>query len=277
MTIAIPTCKMKMTLPHGTNHRTTESSKRALGRVLTSESFGKNPAIWDSLASMGFYYARPCCPHCHLPFNTRQLREKLRFSAQCWKCQRTTNLLEGTKLKGIRKLRLFLHATITWVSNGKVTTMMGESGIAPKTWASFKERLQETVNETLERLAHSGDLKLGGPGKVVEVDECKLYSPKNHRGHPPAGNDIWAVGLIERDKEGGRRSAFKLTEKRSASELVPFIKECDHEGSILISDEWKGYTKELEKYTGSLDRGTPRSLKMKIDSNFLASQPCGTF
>ena len=92
-----------------------------------------------------------------------------------------------------------------------------------------------------------GELKLGGPGKVVEGDECKLFSPKYGRGHPPAAKDIWVVGLIERDRDetGKRRCGFILTDRRPASFLVPFIEKWVKKGSILMTDMWKGYDSSL--------------------------------
>ena len=93
-----------------------------------------------------------------------------------------------------------------------------------------------------------GELKLGGRGKVVEGDECKLFSPKYSRGHPPVAKDIWVVGLIERDRDdtGKRRCAFILTDPRPASVLVPFIEKWVEKGSILITDKWKGYASSLK-------------------------------
>ena len=238
---------MRRHLPQTSTHRSTRVDVKSLGKVVTKTSFGTNEQLWDKLAELGFFEARPLCPKCHISLNTKPLREQLRFSTQCWKCLETVNLLKGSPLKGVKNLRLFLHATISWVTNGKVSTMMAESGIAPKTWASYKKKLQKTVDQTLDRLVASGSMKLGGPGKVVEVDECKLYTPKYHRGHPQTSSDVWVVGLLERDKTGGRKSALVLTTDRSASFLIPFINEWVREESILISDFWKGYSKELEK------------------------------
>ena len=249
LTLSLASCisDMHRPLPQRNTHRTTNAAQMSLGKVVTKTSFGTNEQLWDKLVELGFFDARPCCPTCHTPLNTKQLREDLHFSTQCWKCKETVNLLDGSLLKGVKKLRTFLHATITWATNGKVSTMMAESGIAPKTWSSIKEKLQQTVDQTLERLVESGEMKLGGPGKVVEVDECKLYTPKYHRGHPQTSSDVWVVGLLERDKTGGRKSAFVLTTDRSASFLIPFINKWVRKKSILVSDCWKGYSKELEK------------------------------
>ena len=84
----------------------------------------------------------------------------------------------------------------------------------------------------------------------MEVDECKLHSPKYHRGHPPATDDIWVVRVVERDRDGNvsRRSALVLTNERPSAVLVPFIKKLVAKESILISDGWRGYSAELKDY-----------------------------
>ena len=68
---------------------------------------------------------------------------------------------------------------------------------------------------------------------MIEADECKLFSAKNHRGHQPAAKDILVVGLIERDRNENvhGRSAFILTDKRPAFVLVPFIEKWAKKGA----------------------------------------------
>ena len=69
-----------------------------------------------------------------------------------------------------------------------------------------------------------------------------------NRGHPPASCAVWLVGIIERTNDNGRRCVFLITQNRSARVLVPFIKKWVAPGSILLSDEWKGYGSELDQY-----------------------------
>ena len=47
--------------------------------------------------------------------------------------------------------------------------------------------------------------KLGGPGKIVEIDESKIGKRKYHRGHVVEGQ--WVVGGIEVDS----RKCFIVT------------------------------------------------------------------
>ena len=195
---------------------------------------------------LGFISAHPCCCDCQTPFNFQRARSRLHFSFKCWKCGTNNNLLKGTALENVKKIRLFFMVTIAWFSNGKTTTLLGQTKIDHRTLADCRGRLQSVVDGTLQRLDQDDELMLGGDRVIVEVDECKLYSPKYHRGTPPSSNKLWVVGVIKPDGHNGRRSAFMLTEKRGADVLVPFIRRWVRPGSILISDCWAGYTSELD-------------------------------
>ena len=49
------------------------------------------------------------------------------------------------------------------------------------------------------RFVFSLFLKIGGPGKVVEIDESKFGKRKFHRGR--RADDVWVLGGIERDSK----------------------------------------------------------------------------
>ena len=237
---------MKRVLQQQHTHRS-KPDERSLGTVVSNTSFGTNEEVYDRLVGLGLIDSHPCCRGCNTPFTSHRPRSSLHFSFQCWKCGAKNNLLDGTELKGVKKIGLFFAVAINWVSNGKTTTLLGETGIDPKTLADYRKRLRNVMVKTFERMTKE-EMMLGGDGVIVEVDECKLFSPKYHRGHPPTSKDVWVVGVIERDATNGRRSAFLLTNTRGADVLVPFIKEWVKEGSVLMSDCWRGYTDELDGY-----------------------------
>ena len=118
---------------------------------------------------------------------------------------------------------------------------------------------------------------------MVEGDECKLFSAKYSRGHPPVAKDIWVVGLIERDRDdtGKRRCAFILTDRRRASVLVPFIEKWVEKGSILITDKLKGYASSLKNVvfhdtvnhkTEFAHEGNVDGLELSINTNHIGCE-----
>ena len=74
--------------------------------------------------------------------------------------------------------------------------------------------------------------KLGGLGKVVQIDESKIGKRKYHRGHVVEGQ--WVFGGIEEDS---RKCSFIITvEDRSIQEWIEPGSDC-----------WKAYV-NLQKY-----------------------------
>ena len=91
---------------------------------------------------------------------------------------------------------------------------------------------------TLERRSE----KLGGEGKVVQIDESKFGKRKYHRGHRVEGQ--WVFGGIENES---RKSFMVAVEKRDERTLLPVIKKWIKPGTLIISDCWKAYI-NLEKH-----------------------------
>ena len=126
----------------------------------------------------------------------------------------------------VRDIRKFFGSLEGWCNGDKVCSIRSRLRITKDTWRNHKLVIQNVVDLSVKTLEESPDGKLGGPGVVVEVDECHLHSRKFQRGARLATEDIWVVGVIERvrNDQGGRRAAFFLTKKRAAGDIVPFIK-----------------------------------------------------
>ena len=157
-----------------------------------------------------------------------------------------TNVLANTPLFEVKCIRKFLATLQGLCNNDKACSIRASTRIAKTTWARYKTIFENVVFNTLRRARMENELILGGPGVIVEVDECHFHKRKFNRGQPLATGALWAVGLGKKNATGTRKSAFLLTRCRGADVLLPFIREHVAPGSILISDEWKGYTRELE-------------------------------
>jgi transposase-like protein len=82
--------------------------------------------------------------------------------------------------------------------------------------------------------------KIGGPGQIVEIDECCLGKTKiTTAKHKRQRNHIWILGGYER-----KSNLFFLIPilDRKATTLIPIIQEHVLPGTTIITDELKSYS-----------------------------------
>lgn len=80
--------------------------------------------------------------------------------------------------------------------------------------------------------------KIGGVGKIVQIDESKFGKRKYNKGRRVEGH--WVLGLIE-DGSDDLRLEVCPGNVRSAETLIPLIKKHVAEGSIIHTDSWRAY------------------------------------
>ncbi|XP_047526406.1 uncharacterized protein LOC125063808 [Pieris napi] len=80
--------------------------------------------------------------------------------------------------------------------------------------------------------------KIGGPGKIVQIDESKFGKRKYNRGRHIEG--YWVLGMIE-DKSEDLRLEVCPNNIRSADILLPLIQKHVEVGTIIHTDFWKAY------------------------------------
>lgn len=102
---------------------------------------------------------------------------------------------------------------------------------------------REVCMASLDR-TYSEDGKIGGPGTIVEIDECKIGKRKYNVGRMVDGH--WILGMIER---GGSGYRLEICPENSRSEdsLLPLIQKHVEQGTEIHTDLWRGYI-NLESY-----------------------------
>jgi len=80
--------------------------------------------------------------------------------------------------------------------------------------------------------------KIGGPGHVVEIDECKIGRRKYHRGRIVEGN--WILGMIDRNTKEVRMAVCPGNQ-RDADTLYRLISDHVEISSTIHTDCWRGY------------------------------------
>jgi transposase-like protein len=82
------------------------------------------------------------------------------------------------------------------------------------------------------------EIKIGGPGIEVQLDESKFGKRKYNRGHHVEG--AWVFGGVEVTQE--RKFFALVVENRNANTLNELIKKFVLPGSVVITDGWKGHS-----------------------------------
>lgn len=104
-------------------------------------------------------------------------------------------------------------------------------GLAARTIVDWKNFCGEVCVRWLEDQA-----PIGGPGKVVEIDESKFGKRKYHVGRRVDG--VWVFGGVERETQ---KRFIVPVEKRDAATLLPLCQKYILPGTTIHSDCWKAY------------------------------------
>ena len=84
--------------------------------------------------------------------------------------------------------------------------------------------------------------KVGGPGKIVEIDESKIGKRKFKRGHFVEGQ--WVFGGVE--CESGHSFIVAIPDRTSRT-LLGLIETWIEPGTLVISDRWRAYQRLDER------------------------------
>lgn len=103
---------------------------------------------------------------------------------------------------------------------------------SPKTVVEWKKSLRELCGEYF--LKHP--CVIGGPGRIVEIDESAWTKRKYNRGRRV--NNQWVFGGIDRDS---RECFLVLVDRRDAATLLPVIQQYIRPGTTIYSDQWRAY------------------------------------
>lgn len=161
---------------------------------------------------------------------------------------RTGSWFEKHKLT----LEKVLLITYFWVYKASESFVRHELDIASQTVVDWYNYSREVCTCILEKSSE----KIGGVGKIVEIDESKFGKRKFHKGRRVDG--VWVFGGIERET---KRCFFTTVADRTRETLLEIIKNNIQPGTTIISDCWKAYD--------ILDREGFEHLKVNHSLNFV--------
>jgi transposase-like protein len=101
-------------------------------------------------------------------------------------------------------------------------------------------KLKRKIFEKIGNVSFESD-KLGGPGKIINIDETMLnYKCKSHKGRSPE-NKTDALLIVECDPHVKRVMAVTIPDKRAAT-ILPIIISNVVSGSTIYTDEHRSYS-----------------------------------
>lgn len=158
---------------------------------------------------------------------------------RCTVCRKTESFLkdsyfEQSHLPPFTILKMAYIYVETGIGGDLMRTLLDDPPSNPIIidWMQFFRDImsKEVIEETRG--------KVGGPGKMIVVDETALSSRKYHRGKPVARETCWVLAVYDVENKQG---ILEYIDNRSRGEMVPKIVEKVEAGSIICSDQHRSY------------------------------------
>lgn len=184
------------------------------------------------LDSQNIFYQEIECPNCQNLM--KRSNKKKMFRCLKHNCRKEVSIRWGTFFykSALPTSRILLIAW-EWTFKTPLKLLAQKHKFSPKTLVSFYNHFRILVGNAI----NEEKCKIGGPGVVVEIDECKMGKRKYHRGHAVEG--VWIFGGVER--ENTEKVFFIKVADRSKETLQKLIIENIEKGSIVCSDMWRAY------------------------------------
>ncbi len=117
------------------------------------------------------------------------------------------------------------------------------SGIAVHTVAAYKRRLRLIILTMFNK----NDIRIGGEGRIVEIDESLFIKVKHNRGRDTLRPKVWVFGLYERaTADQPKRVLFFKVDSRDAVTLLNVIYNHVLPGTTILSDCWAAYNRIID-------------------------------
>jgi len=155
---------------------------------------------------------------------------------RCSRCKKAATIRKGSIFQGCNlelwKLTGIIYLMALEVSQHNICEALDLSASTVIMW-------QDRVRNSYSRKLLQDDEKLGGPGRIVEVDESLISKQKVARsGRARPVRQRWVIGLFDRQSKIG---SIELVEDRSAATLLPIIQRYCLPGATIYTDAWAAY------------------------------------
>jgi len=180
------------------------------------------------------------CEHCEIG-TVHLVTDNRRPDNYIWRCDNRNcsdqhtihkySFFSGSKLS----LEQILKIVYYWTHKYSQELVIQETKLSNHTVIDFYNFCREVCSIVTEKQSE----QIGGPGKVLEIDESKFGKRKYNHGKRVLG--VWVFGGIEWDSNPSK-CFFVTVEDRSTATLIPINKRWILPGTTIASDCWKAYS-----------------------------------
>ncbi|KCZ78830.1 hypothetical protein H311_00129 [Anncaliia algerae PRA109] len=165
----------------------------------------------------------------------RLVSYKKTYRWKCTKCSSACSIFENTIFFNTKlEITRLLDLVYFWSMDQNQTKVKHEIECnAQKTVCDWFKKLQKLSYIVMRDESSS---KIGGTGHIVEIDESLFSKRKYNVGRVP--RSPWVVGGIDLET---KECFFVEVTHRNADTLKYIILEKVEPGSLIITDEWRGY------------------------------------
>ena len=175
------------------------------------------------------------CKKCNIEmaFVVRQCLDG--YAWRCPSCRTFKSLRTGSFFENLRfNLRNIIKMIYYFSIEMSQTKTAKELNVSRSSIVDFFHKLKYVCVQDLK----PDEIVLGGPNKVVEIDESLFARAKHNRGKDLKRKQFWVFGMKQRDSG---RIYMKFVGARNAANLLPIIYKHVAPESIIYSDLWKSY------------------------------------
>ena len=169
-------------------------------QAITDAYFGGREAFYAKLVTLGLLPS--VCPQGHGPVSFQFVGDRHFPKVYCSVCRsKITSYRSGTVFGvfDIKKCPAFLFILQSFVMGASMQLMSRLSGLGPTTTRMYVDYIRTVMIDHSQLMYQRWEGDLGGPGKVVEVDEVFVVKRKFHVGKRLAKEELVVFGLTERD------------------------------------------------------------------------------
>jgi hypothetical protein len=203
----------------------------------------------------------PVCPNCRVPTKWRAREAVIdRYGWRCTICSTFFSIRYNSFFEGFRMpLSSIIGIVNGWAFGHRQVDVATNVDSSRQSVISVFQRLRIIAVQSLDK----DNLKLGGDGQIVEIDESLFARVKHHRGKDLLREQVWTFGMYERNR---KVPIFQVVDSRDALSLLGPIYKYVAEKSLVYSDCWRAYRR-----ISNLDKNYTH-LTVNHDLNFVDPQ-----